>query len=173
MAVKTKKNVLNFETAISEAAPYYVIFGYKYNFGNVPSIVLVSKSFEEVKDRMKEIINDEFCVAKRIYNAYEINSVSSGIVDIPLLLNEQSGNNKQSLIDKVDGMKPLVFRIEETDETDNALIFESSSVAETKAQAKEIMKAESTDDSSSHKEYKIKICVSNKDTFRTVCVLNK
>lgn len=173
MAVKTKKNVLDFETAINEAAPYYVIFGYKYNFGNVPSIVLVSKSFEEVKDRMKEIINDEFNVAKRIYNAYEVNSVSSGIVDIPILLNEQSGNDKQSLIDKVDSMKPLVFRIEETDETGNALIFESSSVAETKAQAKEIMKAESADDSSSHKEYRIKICVSNTDTFRTICVLNK
>ena len=67
MAVKTKKNVLDFETAINEAAPYYVIFGYKYNFGNVPSIVLVSKSFEEVKDRMKEIINDEFNVAKCIF----------------------------------------------------------------------------------------------------------
>lgn len=173
MAVKTKKNVLDFETTISEAAPYYVIFGYKYNFGNVPNIVLVSKNCEEVKDRMKEIINDEFCVAKRIYNAYEVNSVSSGIVDIPLLLNEQSGNNKQSLIEKVDDMKPLVFRIEAADETDNTLIFESSSVAETKAQAKEIMKAESANDSNNHKEYKIKICVSNTDTFRTVCVLNK
>ena len=173
MAVKAKKSVQDFETTINEAAPYYIIFGYRQNFGNVPKIVLVSRSLEEVKDRMKEIINDEFNVAKRVYNAYEINSVSSGIVDIPLLLNEQSGNDKQSLIDKVDSMKPLVFRIEETDETGNALIFESSSVAETKAQSKEIMKAESADDSNSHKEYRIKICVSNTDTFRTICVFNK
>ena len=67
MAVKAKKSVQDFETTINEAAPYYVIFGYKYNFGNVPSIVLVSKSFEEVKDRMKEIIKKEIYDDKPVW----------------------------------------------------------------------------------------------------------
>ena len=74
MAVKAKKSVQDFETAINEAAPYYIIFGYKQNFGNVPKIVLVSRSLEEVKDKMKAIINNEFCVPGCTYNAYEINS---------------------------------------------------------------------------------------------------
>lgn len=175
MAVKAKKSVQDFETTINEAAPYYVIFGYKYNFGNVPSIVLVSKSFEEVKDRMKEIINDEFNVAKRIYNAYEVNSVSSGIVDIPLLLkmNEQSESDKTKLLERIDKIQPLLFRIEETDKAGDALIFESSSLSEIKAQAKDIITVESSNESNNYKECKITVGVPKTNTFKTICILNK
>ena len=175
MAAKAKKSVQDFETAINEAAPYYIIFGYKQNFGNVPKIVLVSRSLEEVKDKMKAIINNEFCVPGCTYNAYEINSVSSGIVDIPLLLkmNEQSESDKTKLLERIDKIQPLLFRIEETDKVGDALIFESSSLSEIKAQAKDIITVESSNESNNYKECKITVGAPKTNTFKTICILNK
>ena len=176
MAKKPNGIEQRIETAVNEAVPLYIIYGYKFNFGNVPKIVLVSKNLNEVKDKMKEIIENEFDSSKRSYNAYEINSVSSGVVCTPLLLklNEQAKGGKQGLIKSIDELESFSFCIYESAETGNALIFESSSAADTKATLKRIIKTESKAETKSNKEYSVSLYmpyerITRSNDFITLC----